>query len=262
MNKLYKIIYSKYQRFKNYNSIKNYDIVLTSFPKSGNTWLRFIFANIINEYLKLNNQIDFFSIQHFVPDMHKKNIRKVDNYPPFPKIIKTHDMWSKKFKNVIYLIRNPEEVMISHFRYLKEGEGLSLTQFDKFLRNKKYGIERWLDHVKSYREKCKVVIKYEDILENPKKEIVKVSEFLNYNYGIYISEDILEKSIKNSTRINMAKIEENKGRPYSSGNYKFVGINRKNIKISSEDREYINQQISSHLGSNFRVECLKRRDKK
>lgn len=166
MNKLFKIIYNRYWRFKNYNSIKNDDIVLASFLKSGNTWLRFIFANIINEYLKLGNRIDFFSIQQFVPDMHKKELWKIDNYPPFPKIIKTHDMWDSKFKNVIYLIRNPENVMVSYFTYLKEEVGLSLAQFDKFLRNEQYGIEKWLDHVKSYRGKCKVVIEPHKTLDS------------------------------------------------------------------------------------------------
>lgn len=39
------------------------DIFLVSYPKSGNTWLRFLIANAIKVHYQIEREINFFSIQ-------------------------------------------------------------------------------------------------------------------------------------------------------------------------------------------------------
>gem|GEM_PF-5099002 len=47
------------------------DIYLVSFPKSGNTWLSFIIANMMVEKLELGFRVNHFNLHGFTPDIHQ-----------------------------------------------------------------------------------------------------------------------------------------------------------------------------------------------
>ena len=43
------------------------DVFLTSYPRSGNTWTRFLIGNLIHQ----NETVTFLSVERLVPDMYK-----------------------------------------------------------------------------------------------------------------------------------------------------------------------------------------------
>ena len=44
------------------------EFFLSSFPRSGNTWVRFLIANVYNNIKKRYDEIDFFNIHEIVPE--------------------------------------------------------------------------------------------------------------------------------------------------------------------------------------------------
>ena len=46
------------------------DVFLVSFPKSGNTWMRFMLANAMVQHSQLDISVNFKSIHQLVPDVH------------------------------------------------------------------------------------------------------------------------------------------------------------------------------------------------
>ena len=105
------------------------DIFLVSYPKSGNTWVRFLLANLLKEGDEL---IDFKSAIKYVPEIGIHNDELVNLKRP--RIIKSHELYNAKYPKVVYIVRDPRDVYVSYFHYLKKKLPIGLT-FSAFLRN-------------------------------------------------------------------------------------------------------------------------------
>ena len=218
------------------------DIYIGEFPKSGITWLSFIIGNI---FLQIDNKNEFMTF--FNHTMNIYEIDTINNYKMFigksikRRIIKTHSFYNPYYLSIIYMIRNPFDVMISYYNFSKnlgyEGD------FAKFVKHKKYGIYAWKNHVDSWTNQPKdpVIIhllKYEDLIEDTFLEIKNII----LNLGININDDIIKNAIKLSSIENM-KYSEEFYRKYNP-NYKisFVG---KHGKISKE--ELLTNEIKRYI---------------
>lgn len=185
------------------------DIYLVSFPRSGNTWASFLVANVINEYLNLNMQVNFYNLHFFVPDVSfSKDIPENLQFPPFRRIIKSHYGFSPYYKNVILLIRDPRDVMVSYYHYRR-----NLNQFpgdlSSFVKNRKYGIRTWVRHTeswlnKSYPGQGLQLFFYEDFRQNPEKELERLFKLMGFNLGA----EIIKKSAEKASFENMRKSEK------------------------------------------------------
>jgi len=157
------------------------DILIASYPRSGNTWMRFLLANLIYPDCVWNANW----IQMFCPDTHqvcKEMVRKIKA----PRILKTHIPKAQKGR-CIYLIRNPYEICSSYYgRYIRRN---SRTQTDfnsfvrKFVKGKVGGYSRWDSHVESWSDKPGLegyYIRYEDILQASSfnKVLIEIAETL------------------------------------------------------------------------------------
>ena len=84
------------------------DTFLVSYPKSGNTWVRFLLANLIHP----NEKVSFSNINRLLPApgvLSKRFLRTL----PRPRILKSHEPFDARFKKVIYLVRDPRDVAVS-----------------------------------------------------------------------------------------------------------------------------------------------------
>src|SRR5271154_483438 len=74
------------------------DVFLVSYPKSGNTWIRFLLANLIFP----EQPATFANIHRLVPDPTDSAKRDFDRLPR-PRIIKSHDCYDPRYPRVIYV---------------------------------------------------------------------------------------------------------------------------------------------------------------
>jgi hypothetical protein len=89
------------------------DVFLVSYPRSGNTWMRYLLASLLEPDLEWNIN----SISRLIPDLHDK---WPDDYlKPSPRVIKSHFPYQKAYKKVIYPYRDGRDVAISHYDYQK-----------------------------------------------------------------------------------------------------------------------------------------------
>lgn len=123
------------------------DIFLVSFPRSGNTWVSFMLANIMIEKLGLDVQVNLFNIHGFVPDIHQgQDIPEHTGFFPFKRIIKSHAEFTPDYKNIVYVMRDPRSVTVSYFHFLTKLGFVDMPIGD-FVRNPSVGIEAWVRHV-------------------------------------------------------------------------------------------------------------------
>lgn len=199
-----------YLKFNKYLPVikRHDDIYLVSYPKSGNTWLSFILANVMNDYLNLKLKVNFNSIRYFVPDIHvDRNINPDLELYPFRRIIKSHSKYNPFYKNVILLVRNPYDVMVSFYHYSKK-LGHFDGDIDKFIKDKSTGIVSWREHTLSWLEKPSIrvglkIIKYEDLKKTPESVTKQIFSQMGYE----VSDEIIKAAVSKSDFENMKKIE-------------------------------------------------------
>ena len=138
-------IYHTYIRQKNYRNNyvygpMKYSILLASYPKSGNTFFRFFWMNLIQDIENLNHSVDFDCIDRFLPNEQYVNDLKIKwDYSSLPCLLKTHMNHKNRFNNLktVHLFRNPFDTMISNYYYFSNRYAgpvsPTLTWYEKIL---------------------------------------------------------------------------------------------------------------------------------
>jgi len=220
------------------------DVYLASFPKSGNTWVAFLIANAISHHLKLGMHANFFNIHFFVPDIHEsRHIPAELSFPPFRRIIKTHAPNNREYHNVLFLARDPRDVMSSYYLYTKN-QLIFDGSFSEFLRHEKYGIKAWQKHAESWLERSGrhqnlQVFRYEDFAKDPIKELERLFDIL----GFRLAHETLAQAAELSNFENMKKLE---AETYSYSikrfdKFKFVARDQltETVTLSEEDKKFL-----------------------
>ncbi|MEO7598352.1 MAG: sulfotransferase domain-containing protein, partial [Opitutus sp.] len=183
------------------------DTLLVSYPKSGNTWMRFILANLL---AKPGSEIDFHNALEYIPD---DSFSELNRFPR-PRVIKSHEPHRDQPSAVVYIVRDPRDVYVSYFEYLRKKLPPEIT-FAAFLRKPDLYPCRWHTHVQSWLDQpsVRVLVRYEEMLSDCFGVMKRVLEAIPQ---ISASDDLLREAIKASSFENMQKIEEVKGRPFRS----------------------------------------------
>lgn len=187
--------------------IQKTDTFLVSYPKSGNTWARFLIANLLSQKLK-----SFDETNSVIPDIHDlKSLAYLK--PGENRILKSHFSFQPSYPKVIYLVRDPRSVCVSQYFFkLRRNEiskDLDFSDFfNQFLNGFNEGFGSWGEHVGSWigaKEKSQnfLLIKYEDLKENPFLVLFKIVKFLKLD----VTKEIVNTAIENSSMDKMRKIE-------------------------------------------------------
>lgn len=207
-----------YRRNSVYSKPGKRDFILTSFPKSGNTWISFIIANIYNLSAGKYQEIDFHNIHEINPELGLEP-KKDRVFKEFPQVFLSHQKYNKNFHNVILMIRDPWDVLYSYYHYLK-GERKKDISLPEVISHKTYGIHALVEHNESYFKKCRnlLILTYERMQKNPLKQIKALMDFMS----IKLDESILLESIRKSDFNSMREVEIRKGRKYGTKGFLFT----------------------------------------
>lgn len=190
--------------------VKGDDVFIVSYPKSGNTWMRFLIGNI------LYDNFNFSNMEALIPDIYAANNSRIKDLES-PRILKSHESYDPRYQKIIYIVRDPRSVAVSYFFYLKKFKGIAedekFTEFlPKFINGAFGGFGPWDEHVKSWcctkegKQDNFLLIKYEDLKENAHVELSKINSFL----GMEFSEIDILNTIEQSSFSNMKKSELSK----------------------------------------------------
>ena len=185
------------------------DTFLVSYPKSGNTWVRFLLANLLHP----NETVSFSNINQLLPAPGVLSKRFLKTLPR-PRVLKSHEPFDVRFRKVIYLVRDPRDVAVSEYHFdLKKryiGADTTLEQFIKpFLAGETSSYGSWWEHVASWvgprhGNPAFFLVRYEDLLLDPVGETAKIADFL----GIQADEERLKAAVARSSADRMRKLEK------------------------------------------------------
>ena len=193
------------------------DVFILSFPKSGNTWTRFLIANLIYP----ETPADFSNINRLTPDpeaMSKRELAKM----PRPRIIKSHQYFDPRYPRVIYIVRDPRDVMLSMYHFQRKCRVIE-DQFPlekyatQFIAGKTSPYGSWGDNVASWLVTRQnrpgfLLLRYEDMLEDAARELNKVVAFLQ----IPPDAERIANAVRRSVADEMRKLERSQAHLWSS----------------------------------------------
>ena len=191
------------------------DVFLVSYPKSGSTWIRFLIANLLYP----NTDITFTNIQNIIPDIYLTSDRQLLQLPR-PRIVKSHEYFDPRYKKVILIVRNPQDITLSsYFHFLKYGLITNKTSLEEFGINFLTGkyhfvgesnlLGSWAENTGSWlgskqEDANFLLLRYEDFQTNPVEQLSKIANFL----ACKSSESNINNAIKNSSIQRMRKLEQ------------------------------------------------------
>lgn len=186
------------------------DIILTSFPKSGNTWLRFFFCNVISLVEWDGRIVDFKTVDTTMPELGVDDLWVGWPHKAIPRVVKTHRGFWPFFrdKKSILVIRDPRDTMVSfyHFENARKEPRFTGT-FSAFIRHEMFGLERWFKHYRSWIDRCTVLLRYEDLRVDDVLHLRRMVDTL----GIDISDGLLNAAAEKSRFGNVQKVERQFG---------------------------------------------------
>ncbi|XP_034991681.1 sulfotransferase 1C2 isoform X1 [Zootoca vivipara] len=201
------------------------DLLICTYPKAGTTWIQQIVSMVQHKGdLEKCNQKPIYERMPFIemPPI-KPFLSGVEQAElmPSPRILKSHlpvqllppSFWEQKCK-VIYVARNAKDNVVSYFHFHHMSKIMAETgTWNEFLENfiaGKVAWGSWSDHVRGWWEAkdCHPVLYlfYEDMKEDPAREIRKVVQFM----GLELPESVLNQIVQHT------KFESMKANPMAN----------------------------------------------
>jgi len=182
------------------------DAFIASYPRSGNTWLRFLMFEILTA-----GSAGFEEVNHVVAEVGLHGPAR----PVLPgrgRLVKTHEPYHKQYKKAIYLVRDVRDVVLSEFAYQK-ALGWIPDDFDGFLQRFLNGevnpFSAWHEHVSGWMNSPLastpnlLLIKFEELRKNTNSVVTQVVDFL----GVDVSPQTIVEAIANNTVQKMQEKE-------------------------------------------------------
>ena len=213
------------------------DVFIVSYPRSGNTWLRFLIGNLVYRH----SPVTFANLESRIPEIYlfpDHVLRRL----PRPRILKSHECFDPHYKRVVYIVRDPRDVAVSYYHYaIKRNripENYPIEQFVPRFLNAEFDREwqwaaSWGDHVTSWlslrqgREGF-LLLRYEDVLNDTAQALSRMATFLQ----LEPAEDRLARAVQFSSRDRMRELEKSEGR------------NWKLTKATRQDKPFIRTACS------------------
>ncbi len=198
---------------------RNSDIYLVSYPKSGNTWMRYLMAYAIWPELI---DIDLVEMASYIPSFGLKQDTEKMLDPKSPcnqlkhRIIKEHTVYNENSKRhverAICLVRDGRDAIVSYWYFCNQRDQtqIPLSDFIQVSAKPNHSYGAWKSHVMGWINadlEAKLIIRYEDLLQNPEIWLRSALEFAE----IEVSDEVVKQAISRASFGAMKKLEQTKG---------------------------------------------------
>lgn len=203
------------------------DTFVVSYPRSGNTWTRFLIANLLHP----EEPATFANIERLVPDSEAQSSWSLKQIAR-PRFIKSHQYFDPRFKKVIYIVRDPRDVALSYHdfqrKYRQIADDYPLSRYVSDFVNGRLissGWGTWRENVGSWAVARDggpgfLFLRYEDMMADPARKLSEIAAFL----GVLATEESLAQAIERSSADRMRTLEKTQAAEWVSTKNKRTDI--------------------------------------
>jgi hypothetical protein len=185
------------------------DTWYVSYPRSGNTYWRFLTANLISK----GKPVDWTNIEQYAPDIYITRDSLLRGLPR-PRYLKSHEAYKPAYRRVVLIVRDPRDVAVSCFHFTKRWrmipEDMQIDDFvPQWIAGSFYTYGTWDEWNGSWlgarRDTPNFwVFRYEDMVNDPAENLRRLAEALKLRVG---PEDI-QRAIENSRPDRLRELEK------------------------------------------------------
>lgn len=203
-----------------HRGIRPTDVFVASYPRSGNTWLRFMLYEIL-----VGQSSSFVNIHQLVPDIGQQDAA-LPLLAQSGRLIKTHEPYRREYRKAIYLVRDARDVALSEFAYQK-ALGVIPDDFEvylqRFLRGQVNPFGSWVEHVNSWMmakddERAEILlVRYDKLRRDPEESLAAMMEFLAVN----VERQVIQRAIANNS-VEKMRVKEKANPQKASAKGRFI----------------------------------------
>jgi hypothetical protein len=187
------------------------DTFVVSYPRSGNTWTRFLIANLLHP----ESNVSFTNIERLIPDTASQSNLALKRTPR-PRVIKTHQYFDHRYGRMIYIVRDPRDVALSYYHFQRKYRQIAddyplETYVDDFVSGNLISADwgTWEENVASWlytrgRSSNFLLLRYEDMIADTARELVRIARHL----GVEASPERLQIVIERCSADRMREMEK------------------------------------------------------
>lgn len=179
------------------------DFFLASYPRSGNTWLRSlltscIFGEAMQDFSdKVDPVIPIVGYHRAAKPLLKNTGR----------LIKTHEACRREYRNAVWIVRDPRDVVLSEFKLeirSRHFSGSFDAFVDQFVNVGRIGPPDWATLNLSWLNRhvaepdSVLLVRFEDLKSDTPRELRRVLEFLSVDYDQAVIDLALTQNSLNS----------------------------------------------------------------
>jgi hypothetical protein len=186
------------------------DTFIVSYPRSGNTWTRFLIANLVFP----SENVAFANIERLIPDTSSQSNRALKRTPR-PRIIKSHQYFDPRYPRVLYIVRDPRDLVLSYYnfqrKYRQIADNYPLADYvDDFVKGRLISADwgSWGENVASWiytrqNQSSFLLMRYEDMKSDTEGQLRRIAAFL----GLDATPERLQRAIDASSSERMRAME-------------------------------------------------------
>jgi len=167
------------------------DFFFVGFPRSGHHWTQYLIA-----YFAMGLRPDIATddlVQHAVPDIYDRKWYRRFRDPMF---FKSHELPQPDYRNVVYLVRDGRDAIVSYYHYQRTVGVKEPVYFNPFSPIFSSAPVFWEDHVAAWLQNPyaarMIIVKYEDLLADTFGQVRKMCDF----FGLERSDEVLKTAVE------------------------------------------------------------------
>lgn len=197
-------------------SLRPSDLFIVTYPKSGTNWIGYFLACLLlKKDDRIKTDITLANYRQYIPDINTEYMEKQDlsmyNHLADPRVFTVHAPYDPSFSRVVYVVRDPRDVMVSYYYYHCRTDPSFSMSIDDFVQTNSVWPCDWGVHVSSWlhhaQEQHILLVRYEDLLTDPAHWFEKIVTHAT----IQASNVEIARAVDQSSFNNMRRLEEKHG---------------------------------------------------
>lgn len=216
-------LFTPYRTLRRFNRLRTTEHFIIGYPRSGNTWTKFLLGSYLKELYALGemplfSDFDFWGRCLVIGNRHRIDKSHGDlNWSSLQEDQITYKKFIKPYekKSVILLTRYPLDSLVSNWVFYRNISFKFQGELTEFLEHPLHSLTKWIKYHNLWAEAKQStlnnieLLRYEDLRAKPKQEFIRMLDFL----GIQVNLKKVEAALNYASIENMRRMQQSGNSP-------------------------------------------------